>query len=248
MARDPRRAAGRERVRGEADVRPRRRQPDQRRRLRARARDPRPRPAAATCRSSARYGRCSSETGCTAFRATATGWTSHPDRYLQGTFDIIEGNVRSACASASDPTARRGRSAIVQAGRSLRRHRAAQHRRGGLAVGSLWSSARMYRSHGHRRGALGAARRGARRQGCELRDCIIAPAARSARTPRSARSDAGRGCHGRGGNVITAGRVSSRVNLPDGAMSSRTAPPNGPVPRRPNNPRPPETGTQETTR
>ena len=85
--------------------RPDRHEPHQRRRLRARARGARPdRRPTATSRSSARSARGSSATASTASPAEAY-WLDigTPERYLQGTFDILEGNVAHARSpSASD--------------------------------------------------------------------------------------------------------------------------------------------------
>ena len=70
----------------------------QRGRLRPRALGARPdRPARRRSRSSARSGRGSSATACSGSRAEAY-WLDigTPERYLQGTFDILEGNVRTA--------------------------------------------------------------------------------------------------------------------------------------------------------
>ena len=130
-------------VRREAEPRPDRHEPDQRRRLRARARASSSwsRPTG-TSRSSARSGRGWSATGCTASRRTSY-WLDigTPERYLQGTFDIIEGNVETAVARAarrragwrSTTAPRSGRARDPAGGDRARRARSLQ----GAHVGSL---------------------------------------------------------------------------------------------------------------
>ena len=146
-----------------------------------------------------------------------------PGRYLQGTFDIIEGNVETAVSErmgegwlAIDPGAEvHGRvipPALLERGVVV----AAGAHVGSLVVlgegVSIGAGATVERSVVLRGAQIGA--------GCELRDCIVAPGAH-----------VGAGCRISGGavigedvrigadNVVTRGaRIFPGVELPDGAI------------------------------
>ncbi len=146
-----------------------------------------------------------------------------PHRYLQGTFDILEGNVETAVRerlghdrlAIADPERVSGRvvaPALLERGAEV----AEGARVGGLVVlgedvsigaGSVVERAVILRG----------ARIGER---CELRDCIIAPGCRVG--PASRITDGavlGEGAEIGAGNVITRGaRIFPGVRLPDGAI------------------------------
>ena len=125
-ARPPRRGRRGARVPREARSRGDRYRRGQRRRLRDRARGHRPDPARARGLDRARGlsppGRPRASTGC---GWTATGWTSgRPERYLQASWDILEGTVETELAGTGGPYRRPRRR-----GRRRRRRRAARGRR-----------------------------------------------------------------------------------------------------------------------
>jgi mannose-1-phosphate guanylyltransferase len=146
-----------------------------------------------------------------------------PDRYLQGTFDIIEGNVRSAVRDrlgadwlAVDEDARVAGRAIPPAVIGPRSTVAEGSRVGSLVVlgadVSVGTGSVVERSV-----LLDGVRVG---QGCELRDCIIAPGCTIGdNTTISGGAMLGEGVTVGSGNVITRGaRIFPGVNLPDGAI------------------------------
>jgi mannose-1-phosphate guanylyltransferase len=146
-----------------------------------------------------------------------------PERYLQGTFDIIEGNVRTAvCERLQDGWATIGLGAELEGrvippavlGRDVRV--AAGAHVGSLAVlgdgVSVGAGARVERAV-----VLNGAEIG---EGCTLRDCIVAAGARiGARTSISGGAVLGEGVTVGADNVIAHGaRIFPGVTLPDGAI------------------------------
>ena len=193
-----------------------------RRRLRARARGARPRSRpTATSRSSARSGRSSSATGSTASPPTAY-WLDigTPERYLQGTFDILEGNVAHGRAPTASAT---GYLAVGERVRGRRAHRAAGARRARLrdrrgrarrlaascsARASAWARARRSSAR-----SCSTAPRSAR--DCVLRDCIVAAGVRIGEGSRDlGRRRARRGRDGRGRQRPRARRASLPADGP----------------------------------
>jgi mannose-1-phosphate guanylyltransferase len=146
-----------------------------------------------------------------------------PARYLQGTFDIIEGNVETALGErlGSDwlaidagaevhgrviPPAVLGRGARVAEGAHV----------GSLVVLGADVSVGAH-SKVERAVILDGAEIG---EGCELRDCILAPGCRiGARTQIGGGAVLGEGVSVGADNVITRGaRIFPGVQLPDGAI------------------------------
>ncbi len=146
-----------------------------------------------------------------------------PDRYLKGTFDIIEGNVRTAVAerlgehwAAIDPAAEvKGR--VIPPALLERGVRVAA----GAHVGSLVVLAEDV--------SIGAGTKAERAvilsgtqvgEGCELRDCIIGPGCTiGAGCKITGGAVLGEGVRLGSGNVITRGaRIFPGVELPDGAI------------------------------
>ena len=138
-----------------------------------------------------------------------------PERYLQGTFDIIEGNVADGGARAARratgwrstraPRCRPGDPAGGDRARRARRRGRARRQPGGARRG------RLGRRRHARSSARGPQRRGDRR-GCTLRDCIVAAGCRVGAAPDHRRGGARRGRDRRGGQRDRrAGRVSSRA-------------------------------------
>jgi mannose-1-phosphate guanylyltransferase len=146
-----------------------------------------------------------------------------PERYLQGTFDIIEGNVQSPVRerlgdgwlAISDGVEVRGRvipPAVLERGVTVAE---------GAHVGSL-----VVLAEGVSVGARSVVERAVILQGaqigedCELRDCIVAPGARVGdHTKITGGAMLGEGVTVGAGNVITRGaRIFPGVELPDGAI------------------------------
>ena len=155
-----RRDAGRRGARLPREARPGRdrHRRGQRRRLRDRAPGPRPDPApAAPSRSSARSSRGWSARASTAAGWRATGWTSaRPERYLQASWDILEGTVETELAGRRRAVRRRAAPRSPPTRRSSRarwsaRARAVGAGRAGLRVACCSTTA-----------AIGAERRGPR--------------------------------------------------------------------------------------
>jgi mannose-1-phosphate guanylyltransferase len=147
-----------------------------------------------------------------------------PERYLRGTFDILEGNVRTAVAerlgdgyiAVADDALVAGRvipPAVVERGCSI----AADAHVGSLVVlgegVSVGAGASIERSV-----VLNGAEIGA---GCKLRDCIVAAGARIGdRTVVSGGAVLGEGVTIGADNVLTAGiRVFPPTELGDGAIT-----------------------------
>jgi mannose-1-phosphate guanylyltransferase len=145
-----------------------------------------------------------------------------PERYLQGTFDILEGNVRTGVIErlgadyvAVDAAAIEGRvvpPALVERDCTIA---------AGAHVGSLVVLGQGV-SVGHgsvieRSVVLQGAEVGA---GCTLRDCVVAAGARVGDgTEISGGAVLGEGVTVGGGNVLTHGlRLAPQVELPDGAI------------------------------
>jgi mannose-1-phosphate guanylyltransferase len=146
-----------------------------------------------------------------------------PERYLQGTFDIIEGNVETALRErlgserlALDARAQVNGRVIPPAvlGSGVRVAEGAQV--GSLVVlgpdVSVGAASRLERAVVLAGSEIG--------EGCELRDCIIAPGCRvGARTQISGGAVLGEGVSVGADNVITRGaRIFPGVQLPDGAI------------------------------
>ncbi len=146
-----------------------------------------------------------------------------PARYLQGTFDIIEGNVETAVRARlgndwlaiEEPSGVHGRvipPALLERGV----HVAAGAHVGSLVVlaaeVSIGAGATVERSV-----VLGGSQIGA---GCELRDCIIAPGCRvGARSKITGGAVLGEGVRVGADNLITRGaRIFPGVELPDRAI------------------------------
>jgi mannose-1-phosphate guanylyltransferase len=146
-----------------------------------------------------------------------------PERYLQGTFDILEGNVRTKVAdrlgpgyiSIEDGAVTHGRvvpPALVQRGAVIEE---------GAHVGSLvvlGEGVQVGRGSTIERSVvLQGAQIGA---GCTLRDCIVAAGARVGDgTEISGGAVLGEGVTVGEGNVLTRGlRLSPHVEVPDGAI------------------------------
>jgi mannose-1-phosphate guanylyltransferase len=146
-----------------------------------------------------------------------------PERYLKGTFDIIEGNVRTAvCERMGEGWATIAPDARVD-GRVIPPavlERGVQIAEGahvgslvvlgaGVSVGADTTIERAVILEGTHVGA-----------GCELRDCIIAPGCRlGAGCKITGGAVLGEGVTLGAGNVITRGaRIFPGVNLPDGAI------------------------------
>jgi mannose-1-phosphate guanylyltransferase len=146
-----------------------------------------------------------------------------PDRYLQGTFDIIEGNLRTSVGERLDERWLSVDAAAEVEGRVippalLERDVVVEH---GAHVGSLvvlgagvsvGAGATIERSV-----VLAGSRVGAR---CELRDCIVAPGCEvGAGTHISGGAMLGENVRVGGENVITRGaRIFPGVQLPDRAI------------------------------
>ena len=177
-------------------------QPDQRRRLRARARRARAGPARArTSRSSARCSRGWSATACTA--SPASGYwldIGTPERYLQGTFDILEGNVRhGGRASASAASCAR-----VDDGAEVRRPRRSRRRCVERGCRDRRGRARRQPRRARRRTSRSA-------RGTTIERAVVLEGARSARTACCATASSapaspiGDGTHIEGGAVLGEG-------------------------------------------
>ena len=146
-----------------------------------------------------------------------------PERYLQGTFDIIEGNVETAVR------ARLGDSWLaVDAGAELHGRaippaviERGAHVAPGAHVGSLVVLGRdvARRRRQHRR-ALGPAQRRRDRNRCTLRDCVVAAGCRVGdRTRVEGGAVLGEGVTIGADNTIARGaRIFPNVTLPDGAI------------------------------
>jgi mannose-1-phosphate guanylyltransferase len=147
-----------------------------------------------------------------------------PDRYLQGTFDIIEGNVQTALGErlgsdwlALDPGAEVQGRAIPPAviGRGARVAESAQV--GSLVVlgedVSVAAGATIERAVVLKGAEIG--------EGAVLRDCIVAAGARiGARTTISGKAVLGEGVSIGAENTISSGaRIFPGVSLPDGAIA-----------------------------
>ena len=147
-----------------------------------------------------------------------------PERYLQGTFDIIEGNVETAVRErlGSDWLAiddgRRGARTGDPAGGA----RARRARRRRAPTSAAWScSARTSRSARAARSSARWSSSGAEiGEGCALRDCIVAAGCRvGAGTRITGGAVLGEGVTVGADNVITRGaRIFPGVELPDGAI------------------------------
>jgi mannose-1-phosphate guanylyltransferase len=147
-----------------------------------------------------------------------------PERYLQGTFDIIEGNVHTAVRerlgdsylAVSEGASVGGRvipPAVVEHGASI----AAGAQVGALVVigpdVSVGAGTTVERSVVLRGSEVGA--------GCELRDCIVAPGCHIGDgTAVTGGAVLGEGVRIGAHNLITRGmRVSGGVEIPDGAVT-----------------------------
>jgi mannose-1-phosphate guanylyltransferase len=146
-----------------------------------------------------------------------------PERYLQGTFDILEGNVRTAVRDrlgdgylAVDPTARIDGRVIPPAVVERGAHVAAGAHVGSLVVlaDGVWvgEGTTVERSVVLQGAQIGA--------GCLLRDCIVGAGARVGdRTEITRGAVLGEGVTIGADNVVTRGaRVFPGVELPDGAL------------------------------
>ena len=212
-------------VRREARARPDRHEPDQRRRLRARARGARA--GAAGRNVSIEREVWPQLVGDGLYGFPADGYwldIGTPERYLQGTFDIIEGNVETAVRArlgeswlavadgARDP--RPGGPAGGDRARRARRAGRARRQPGGARRGrAVGAGTTVERSV-----MLGGAEIGA---GCTLRDCIVAR--RLSRSAHARRIDGGavlgEGVTVGADNMIARGaRIFPGVTLPDGAI------------------------------
>ena len=144
-----------------------------------------------------------------------------PERYLQGTFDIIEGNVRTGVElgedwlSLDDGVHLEGRAippALLQRGASV----AEGARVGSLVVlgedVSVGAGSTLERAVVLQGSEIG--------EGCELRDCIVAPGATiGPRTKVTGGAVLGEGVRIGADNVITRGmRIFPGVEIPDGAI------------------------------
>jgi mannose-1-phosphate guanylyltransferase len=144
-----------------------------------------------------------------------------PERYLQGTFDIIEGNVRTGVElgegwlSLDGEVRLDGRAvppALLQRGASV----AEGARVGSLVVlgedVSVGAGSTLERAVVLRGSEIG--------EGCELRDCIVAPDVKiGPRTKVTGGAVLGEGVRIGADNVITRGmRIFPGVELPDGAI------------------------------
>jgi mannose-1-phosphate guanylyltransferase len=144
-----------------------------------------------------------------------------PERYLQGTFDIIEGNVRTGVElgedwlSLDDGVQLEGRAippALLQRGASV----AEGARVGSLVVlgedVSVGAGSTLERAVVLQGSEIG--------EGCELRDCIVAPGAKiGPRTKVTGGAVLGEGVRIGADNVITRGmRIFPGVEIPDGAI------------------------------
>src|SRR5271165_3687276 len=146
-----------------------------------------------------------------------------PGRYLQGTFDIIEGNVRSAVRErmgeswlAIDDGARLDGRVIPPAVIGRDAHVAEGARVGSLVV--LGDGVRIGAGSGVERAVVLAGSRVG--EGCELRDCIVAAGCEvGERTRITGGAVLGEGVTVGADNVITRGaRIFPGVDLPDGAI------------------------------
>ena len=220
------------RVPGEAERRRDRHQPGQRGRLRARALGARrawPPPAPGS-RSSATCSRDSSTTACSATRHRGY-WMDigTPRRYLQATYDILEGEimteiggarlgaaVRAACCAtaARDATAGLGARAGGDRRRLHDRSRARRRR----------ADRARRRRHARARGArrqLGAARRRPDRRPSRISRSIVGPGAQVGDHCRiDGEAVLGAGVRLGSHNALTAGiRIFPGVELPDSAVA-----------------------------
>jgi mannose-1-phosphate guanylyltransferase len=147
-----------------------------------------------------------------------------PERYLQATFDILEGNVRTAVAGrlgdgfvAIDPSARIDGRAIPPAIVGARARVAAGAHVGSLAVladdVSVAEQTSVERSVVLQGAAIGA--------GCLLRDCIVGPGARIGdRTQILGGAIVGEGVTIGADNVVARGaRVFPGMEVPDGGLA-----------------------------
>src|SRR5215211_594213 len=147
-----------------------------------------------------------------------------PERYLQGTFDIIEGNVQTdvlqrlgdGYMSVAEDVVATGRvipPAVVERGCEIG---AGAHVGSLVVLGdcvSVGEHARIERSVVMQGGEVGA--------GCVLNDCIVAAGVRiGERTEVSAGAVLGEGVTVGADNVLTAGmRVFPNTEIPDGAIT-----------------------------
>ena len=217
----PRRGSGGARVRREAGPRRDRHQPDQRRRVRLERSMLELVPPERNVSIEREVWPQLVGDGLYGF-ASESYWLDigTPERYLQGTFDILEGNVRTAVPSVWAPGCSRStRAPTCAGGRSPRRGRARGPRARGRPRGEP-RGARRGREHRRRvRGRAGGRARRASRRRCELRDCIVAAGCAMERDRDHRRSGARRGRQVGADNVITRGaRIFPGVQLPDGAI------------------------------
>jgi mannose-1-phosphate guanylyltransferase len=147
-----------------------------------------------------------------------------PQRYLQATFDIIEGNVRTAVADRLGDTYLTVDDTAVIHGRVI--PPAVVQRGAGVAAGAHVGSL-VVLGDGVQVGARSVVERSVVLQGaeigadCVLRDCIVGPGTRVGdRTWVTDGAVLGEGVTIGADNVITHGaKVFPHVDLPDGALS-----------------------------
>ena len=186
------------RVRREAVGRPDRHEPHQRRRLRPRARGRRPHRARPQRVDRARdLAAASSARGSTASATEDAYWLDigTPERYLQGTFDIIEGNVQTGGHRAA------GRRATWRVGADVERARA--HRPAGRRRARAAPSPRAPTSARSSSSATASASAPARRSSARS----------SSRAPRSARA----ACCATASSA-PASRIGARTHITGGAV------------------------------
>ena len=212
------------RVRREAEPRPDRHEPHQRRRIRARALDRAQHPTRPQRLDRARGVAAAGRQGLYGYAAQSY-WLDigTPARYLQGTFDILEGNVHTAVQErlgtdflAIDESAQiEGRvipPAVIERGCRIE---AGAHvgslvvLADGVTVGSGTSVERSVVLNGAEIG-----------RDCTLRDCIVAAGVRIGRgTQISGGAVLGEGVTLGAENIVTRGaRIFPGVTLPDGAL------------------------------